>query len=122
MLLQLNPPIPLLTPKGPGIAHFVIDYGPESDLHWTVFLDASGECWTFSNRHIRAQKNVTLGRPLVQPPAAPQTPNGHGEAQASDGATTGSQDAAATERPRSLGGPSPVNGAAHDTSGSSNRF
>jgi hypothetical protein len=74
MLVQLNPPIPLLTPKGTGLAHFLIDYGPEFDLHWTVFLDDSGECWTFSNRQIRAQKNITLGRTRVPPPAPANSP------------------------------------------------
>ncbi len=62
MLLQLNPPIPLQTPKGEGVAHILTDYGPEFDLMWTVFLNESGECWTFPNPKIRATKNVTLGR------------------------------------------------------------
>lgn len=62
MILQLNPPLPVLTPKGSGIAHLVIDYGVEHNLLWVVFLDASGECWTYTNPEIRAQKNVTLGR------------------------------------------------------------
>ena len=62
MLLQLDPPLPLETPKGSGFAHVLIDYGPEHDLYWTVFLDESGECWTFSNEDIRFCKNVTIGR------------------------------------------------------------
>lgn len=62
MILQLDPPLPVLTPKGPGMAHLVIDYGIEHNLFWVVFIDASGECWTYSNSDIRAQKNVTLGR------------------------------------------------------------
>lgn len=62
MILQLNPPIPVETPKGPGMAHLVIDYGIEHNLFWVVFLDATGECWTYANPEIRAQKNVTLGR------------------------------------------------------------
>ena len=33
-LTQLNPPLPLETSKGPGWAHFVIDYGQESALLW----------------------------------------------------------------------------------------
>lgn len=70
-MLQLNPPLPVLTPKGPGVAHFLIDYGPEFDLYWTVFLDANGECWTFANRAIRACKNITLGRLNVEPPSKP---------------------------------------------------
>jgi len=62
MLTQLNPPIPLDTPKGPGLAYAVIDYGPDFDLLWVVFDDASGECWTWKNPQIRAVKNLTLGR------------------------------------------------------------
>ncbi len=59
---QLNPPIPLNTPKGPGLAWFLLDYGPEYDLMWTVAIDETGEIWTYSNREVRAQKNITLGR------------------------------------------------------------
>lgn len=59
---QLNPPIPLNTPKGEGIAWLVLDYGAEHDLMWTVAIDDTGEIWTFSNREVRAQKNITLGR------------------------------------------------------------
>lgn len=61
-MLQLNPPLPMNTPKGEGFAHILIDYGPESDLYWTVLISATGEIWTFANRHVRASKNITLGR------------------------------------------------------------
>jgi hypothetical protein len=64
MILQLDPPLPLDTPKGKGLAHLVIDYGIESDLCWTVFIDATGEVWTFRNQEVRAQKNITFGRTL----------------------------------------------------------
>jgi hypothetical protein len=67
-MLQLNPPLPLDTPKGEGFAHFLIDYGPESDLYWTVFITATGEIWTFANREVRASKNITLGRTHPQKP------------------------------------------------------
>jgi hypothetical protein len=67
-MLQLNPLLPILTPKGEGFAHFLIDYGPESDLYWTVFITATGEIWTFSNREVRASKNITLGRTHVELP------------------------------------------------------
>jgi hypothetical protein len=70
MLLQLNPPIPVLTPKGKGLAHVLIDYGAEHDLLWIVFQDESGECWTFSNKEIRAQVNITMSRPSVAQPIA----------------------------------------------------
>jgi hypothetical protein len=72
-MLQLNPPIPLNTPKGEGLAHVLIDYGPEMDLYWTVFITATGEIWTFSNRKVRADKNITIGR------THPHVP--HGEAR-----------------------------------------
>jgi hypothetical protein len=62
MIIQLNPPLPLNTPKGEGLCHFLIDYSCENHLMWVVFIDSTGECWTFSNPEIRAQKNITLGR------------------------------------------------------------
>ncbi len=81
-MLQLNPPIPMLTPKGEGLAHFLIDYGPEFDLMWTVFINDSGEIWTYSNREVRACKNITLGRVDVKSPggarAAPLRPRLNG--------------------------------------------
>ncbi len=62
MMIQLSPPIPMDTPKGSGWAHFMIDYGPESHLYWVVFIDDTGEIWTYSNPHVRAQKNISLDR------------------------------------------------------------
>ena len=67
MLTQLNPPLPLLTPKGKAWAHLVIDYGPEADLFWVCFQDEDGACWTWSNRDVRIQANATLGR-VTSPP------------------------------------------------------
>ena len=61
MILQLNPPLPVTTTKGPALAHFLIDYGPESHLNWVCFQD-SGEIWTFDNTKVRAEKNITLNR------------------------------------------------------------
>ena len=66
-IVQLNPPLPLNTPRGSALAHFIIDYGPEHDLMWTVFLDDSGECWTFTNQKIRATRNETMGRNSISP-------------------------------------------------------
>lgn len=62
MLTQLNPPIPLVTPKGSGLAWFIIDYGIEHHLMWVVAIDETGEIWTFKNPDIRADKNITVGR------------------------------------------------------------
>ena len=62
MTTQLNPPIPVSTPKGNALAHMVIDYGPEHNLIWVCFIDATGECWSYDNKYIRAQTNITMGR------------------------------------------------------------
>jgi hypothetical protein len=62
MILQLDPPIPLETPKGQGFAHLVVDYGMDFDLCWTVFITKSRECCTFQNREVRAVSNVTFKR------------------------------------------------------------
>ena len=66
-ITQLNPPIPLTTPKGEALAHFLIDYGPESSLFWVCFQTYSGECWTWDNCEIRAPKNITLNRTNISP-------------------------------------------------------
>lgn len=73
MILQLNPAIPVVTPKGKGIAHFLIDNGIESDLQWVCFQDSTGECWTWKNPDVRAQKNITHGRDYVSPFYDPKT-------------------------------------------------
>jgi hypothetical protein len=67
MMLQLDPPLPMTTPKGGGLAHFVIDYGPETHLMWVVFLDADGSCWTVPNPEIRMASNWSMGRRLPRP-------------------------------------------------------
>jgi hypothetical protein len=89
-ITQLNPPIPMETPRGPGLAHFLIDYGPETHLMWTVFLDASGECWTFQNPEVRAAKNFTLGRTATSPIRAPLSkPSGSNGAGPPNGKANG---------------------------------
>jgi hypothetical protein len=45
-----------------SMAHFMIDYGHDHDLQWVCFVDATGECWTVSNKNIRLQENITVGR------------------------------------------------------------
>lgn len=60
-MIQLDPVIPMHTPKGHGYAYFVTDSGFDHDLLWTVFLD-TGEIWSFRNREVRAVENYTFGR------------------------------------------------------------
>lgn len=66
-VIQLNPIIPVMTPKGSAMAHFLIDYSPDHHLVWVCFLDANGECWSYSNPEIRAQANQTMFRDNISP-------------------------------------------------------
>lgn len=67
-MLQLNPALPLETPKGPGWAHLVTWDNIEHSLYWTVFIDTTGEIWTFPNEQVRACKNYTADRFNPQQP------------------------------------------------------
>jgi len=64
MIIQLSPTIPLTTPKGKAMAHFLIDYGQEHDLFWVCFQNDTGECWTWNNKNIRLQENITADRKI----------------------------------------------------------
>ena len=68
MILQLNPTMPLLTPKGPALAHFLIDYGEEHHLMWVCVQDNTGEIWTYSNPDVRGQTNLTFKRREIHIP------------------------------------------------------
>ena len=61
MMLQLDPPIPMITPQGEAMAYILIDYGPDYDLIWTCF-GQNGEIWSWRNQDVRAQTNTTFGR------------------------------------------------------------
>lgn len=61
-MLQLNPPLPVVTPRGKAMAHVLIDYGPEHDLVWVCF-DRNGEIWSWRNADVKADENVTFKRP-----------------------------------------------------------
>ena len=60
MILQLNPTIPVTTPKGKGYAHLVIDYSQEHDLYWVCFINDKKECWTFPNSKIKITDNISV--------------------------------------------------------------
>lgn len=88
MITQLNPPLPLETAKGSGMAHFVIDYGPEYDLLWVVFLDADGACWSVPNPEVRMSFNWSMGRrkPETEKPATEAPPLSPAQETAAGGA------------------------------------
>jgi hypothetical protein len=66
VIIQLSPPIPVITPKGKAMAHLVIDYGMEADLVWVCFQDQTGECWSWVNKDIRAQPNITFRQQFLK--------------------------------------------------------
>lgn len=68
-MLQLNPPLPVDTPKGPAYAHLVTDYSQEHYLLFTCFLMETGDCWLFPNRDVKIQQNVSLGVRMPKPAA-----------------------------------------------------
>lgn len=61
-MIRIDPPLPLETPKGKGLAYFIIDYGIDHDLLWVVFLNETRECWTFKNSQIKIVENFSIGR------------------------------------------------------------
>jgi hypothetical protein len=62
-MLQLNPNIPIyrILDGMKGYAFVLIDYSQEHDLLFVCSMD-NGEIWTLSNRDIRMQENISLGR------------------------------------------------------------
>lgn len=62
---QLNPSVPLRSPKASGEAIAVIDYGGEHDLMWVIIDDETGQIWTVPNGEVRAFKNYSIGRNAV---------------------------------------------------------
>ena len=62
MFTQLNPSIPMTTPKGKGQAFAVIDYSQEHDLIWVVAIDDTREIWCVPNSDVRMQSNWTFNR------------------------------------------------------------
>lgn len=69
MILQLNPPIPVASPRGSGICHALLDYGPEFTTLWLVADDETGQLWWVPQDKIRAQRNISMGRLSPEKPA-----------------------------------------------------
>ena len=62
MIIRIDPALPIITPKGKALAHFLIDYGIEHDLIWVCFQNDTGECWSWKNIDIRSIENISMGR------------------------------------------------------------
>lgn len=63
-MLQLDPQVPVATPKGNGQAIGWLDYSQEHHMIWIVAQDATGEVWLWANSQIRLRDNPTTGRNL----------------------------------------------------------
>lgn len=70
MMMQLTPPLPVDTPRGPAYAHLVIDYSQEHYVLFVCFLQETGECWVLPNRDVKLQQNLTMGVRMPPRPAA----------------------------------------------------
>ena len=56
-ILQLNPPIHVLTPLGDGFARLLIDYGPDINSIWVVDLFENRKCIHVDSSEIRFGEN-----------------------------------------------------------------
>lgn len=59
---QLNPTIPVDTPKGRGYAIWREGMSQEHETLWTVVLDETGQFWDMPQSQIRALRNYSMGR------------------------------------------------------------
>ncbi|NBW17412.1 MAG: hypothetical protein EBR82_56470 [Caulobacteraceae bacterium] len=70
MMLQLNPEMWVMTPKGEGLAFLATDYGMDHNKIFTVMLQ-SGDILDFDIRDLRRTENPSFGV------KAPEVPNPH---------------------------------------------
>lgn len=69
-LLQLNPPLYVVTPKGDGEAVAMIDYGPALNPIFMVILDETREFLCFDMIDLRGQGNAMWNLDHPDPPAS----------------------------------------------------
>ena len=67
-ILQLNPPVHVLTPKGEAFARLVIDYGPDTNTIWVVDLFETRQCIHVDSSEIRFGSNMMWNLKEVEKP------------------------------------------------------
>lgn len=67
MILQLNPQIPVYTPRGEAVAIGWIDYSEDHDLFWVCALNESRQVWIVNNKDVRIAENPTMDREFKSP-------------------------------------------------------
>jgi len=65
IVLELQQPVYVITPRGEGYIWLVTEYGVEMEKIFTIILN-SGEIWEYRNNQIRVSNNVTMGRDELQ--------------------------------------------------------
>lgn len=58
--VQLNPPLPVVTPLGPALAYFI--WGVDRLVWYGCFQDETGENWWFLNNHVRLCPSMSDGQ------------------------------------------------------------
>ena len=59
---QIDPMLPLDTPKGEGFAFWRTDYSQEHDTLYSVIITATREVWDLPQPQVRGVKNISMGR------------------------------------------------------------
>jgi len=72
MMLQLQPPIHVLTPLGEGDCLVILDYGVHVNTVWLVWLFDSGKVAHFDSTDIRVFGNPMYGIPDPIPSQKPE--------------------------------------------------
>jgi hypothetical protein len=67
-ILQLDPPMHVVTPLGEATAYLVIDYGAVENTIWVCDLHATRACKHFTSEQIRFFGNSTWGLDHPQTP------------------------------------------------------
>ena len=67
MMLQLNPPIPVVTPKGDAMAILVIDYGPALNTIWVCVDDETLQIFHVDSCELKHAGNEMWNQPHPQP-------------------------------------------------------
>ncbi|QEL17648.1 hypothetical protein PX52LOC_04646 [Limnoglobus roseus] len=75
---RIDPEIWVETPKGGGLAYFLIDYGPSINTIWVVRLDATGDVIHVESSEVRILGNPMwhIPHPLPFDPLEPPSANG----------------------------------------------
>lgn len=73
MMLQLNPEIWMMTPKGEGLAFLCTDYGCDHNKVFSVLLQ-NGDILDFDMKDCRRCENATYGLTKMPQPPEPHYP------------------------------------------------